>query len=54
MHKQLTPFQRALVDSVLKEYADIPNNEDLPDTYSDDFKAWFEMFSKNYQGLSKQ
>lgn len=47
MHKQLTPFQRALVDSVLKEYADIPNNEDLPDTYSDDFKAWFETFARN-------
>jgi hypothetical protein len=47
MNKRLTPFQRALVDSVLREYADIPNNEDLPDTYSDDFKVWFELFSKN-------
>ena len=47
MHNQLTPFQRALVDSVLKEYADIPNNEDLPDTYSNEFKAWFETFARN-------
>ena len=47
MRKQLTPFERALVDSVLKEYADIPNNEDLSDIFSDDFKAWFEMFSKD-------
>ena len=47
MNKRLTPFQRALVYSVLKEYADIPNNEDLPDTFSDAFKAWFQRFAKN-------
>ena len=50
MCKQLTPFQRALVDSVLKEYADIPNNKDIPDTFSDDFQAWFQMFSKHQGG----
>lgn len=47
MNKRLTPFKRALVDSVLKEYADIPNTEDLPDTFSADFKVWFQRFAKN-------
>ena len=46
MRKQLTAFQRALVDSVLKEYADIPDNKNIPDTFSDDFKQWIETCRK--------
>ena len=46
MRKQLTAFQRALVDSVLKEYADILDNKNIPDTFSDDFKQWIETCRK--------
>lgn len=46
MRKQLTAFQQALVDSVLKEYADIPNNDNIPDTFSDDFRAWVDTCRK--------
>lgn len=37
---QLSPFQQALLDSVLKDYADIPKEKDIPDPFSDTFKAW--------------
>lgn len=50
MRKRLTAFQRALVDSVLKEYADIPDNHDLPDTFSDGFRAWADTFCKKDPG----
>lgn len=52
MRERLTAFQRALVDSVLKEYVDIPNEDDLPDLFSNDFKAWATAFQKKY-GLGK-
>lgn len=46
MRKQLTAFQRALVDSVLKEYTDIPDNKNIPDTFSDHFKQWIKACRK--------
>ena len=46
MRKQLTAFQRALVDSVLKEYTDIPDNKNIPDAFSDHFKQWIEVCRK--------
>ena len=46
MHKQLTAFQQALVDSVLKEYADIPDEKDLPNVFSEKFQNWADVFQK--------
>lgn len=44
MRKQLTPFQQALLDSVVQEYAHIPQEEALPDEFSERFKEWAEEF----------
>ena len=41
MHKQLTPFQQALVDSVLKEYADIlPNSGEVERLFIEFLQAY--------------
>lgn len=46
MREQLTAFQRALVDSVLKEYAEIPDAKDLPNLFSEDFQSWADTFQR--------
>ena len=46
MHEQLTVFQRALTESILKEYADVPQEKDLPDVFSADFQNWIAGFRK--------
>jgi len=46
MHEQLTAFQRALVDSVLKGYADVPDEKELPNAFSEGFKNWAKTFQK--------
>ena len=39
-HKQLTPFQQALVDSILSEYSSLPAEEDLQHEFSPQFQKW--------------
>lgn len=46
MRKSLTAFQQALVDSVLKEYADILDGQDAPAEFSNQFDNWFAGFQK--------
>lgn len=42
--KELTAFQRALLDAVLESHADIPKEEALSDPFSEEFKAWADDF----------
>jgi hypothetical protein len=46
MRKTLTVFQQALVDSVLKEYTDVPDEKDIPNVFSVKFQNWTENFQK--------
>lgn len=50
MDKTLTPFEQALLDATLEEFADIPNNEDDIDvTFSPEFIAKSEKLIQNTQ-----
>lgn len=39
-HKQLTPFQQALVDSIISEYDNLPAEDELPYEFSPQFQKW--------------
>lgn len=38
--KQLTPFEQALVDSILYEYRNLPSEDELPYEFSPKFQRW--------------
>lgn len=40
--KKFTAFQQALLDSVLVEYRGVPNEEELTDSFTPEFKQWAE------------
>lgn len=42
----MTVFQKALLQSVLDEYSDIPQKSELTDTYTESFKEWADGFIK--------
>ena len=42
----MTVFQKALLQSVLDEYSDIPQKSELTDTYTESFKNWADGFIK--------
>lgn len=46
MRESLTAFQQALIDSVLKEYADILDEQEAPAEFSERFDDWFAGFQK--------
>lgn len=38
--KNLSPFEQAVIDSILNEYQELPDENDLPDEFSSEFQIW--------------